>query len=213
MPRSLVRFIVVVAACGTFSCNNLMSSPDGPIAIQPLEEVDATGLEGLRKALEDEYSRQVVVLEALALPAAAINREKGLRYSTDSLLQFLETHQPDSIACTVGITEADIFTTKRNRDGSIKTPASKYAVFGIFGLARRPGRVCVLSRYRLQRGATNLLLQERVRRVAIHEVGHTRGLKHCADTTCVMTSAVEKLNTIDRTNGKFCERCREMVGG
>jgi len=54
------------------------------------------------------------------------------------------------------------------------------------------------------------LLRERLVKEASHELGHTFGLRHCADWRCVMTSshAVERL---DVKEAAFCEACRKPV--
>jgi len=54
------------------------------------------------------------------------------------------------------------------------------------------------------------LLRERLVKEASHELGHTFGLRHCADWRCVMASshAVERLDVKDAA---FCEACRKPV--
>ena len=51
---------------------------------------------------------------------------------------------------------------------------------------------------------------ERLRKEAVHELGHTFGLRHCDDWRCVMASshAVERL---DVKSAEFCARCRRAV--
>ena len=40
----------------------------------------------------------------------------------------------------------------------------------------------------------------------IHEVGHTYGLGHCSNLTCVMGIYNDSYDT-----GKFCENCRKLI--
>jgi archaemetzincin len=54
------------------------------------------------------------------------------------------------------------------------------------------------------------LLHERLLKEAVHELGHTFGLRHCADWRCVMSSShgVERL---DVKGLEFCAACRKQV--
>jgi predicted Zn-dependent protease len=53
-------------------------------------------------------------------------------------------------------------------------------------------------------------LRDRLVKEAVHELGHTFGLRHCADWRCVMSSSygVERL---DVKGADFCPRCRKPV--
>ena len=85
----------------------------------------------------------------------------------------------------------------------------------VFGEAQLGGNCALVSLHRLQEEfyglpANEALLQERLLKEAVHELGHTFGLRHCDDWRCVMTSshAVERL---DVKGAEFCEACREVV--
>jgi archaemetzincin len=58
--------------------------------------------------------------------------------------------------------------------------------------------------------ANSALLLERAVKEAVHELGHTVGLRHCSEWSCVMASthAVERL---DVKSAEFCSRCRRAV--
>lgn len=73
------------------------------------------------------------------------------------------------------------------------------------GLGYQPRQACVVSTYRLSKNN----LKEQYFKVAIHELGHTQGLNHCANISCLMTDAKGK-NTTDKENG-FCERCKAFL--
>src|SRR5690606_37557080 len=106
-----------------------------------------------------------------------------------------------------GVTMGDISITKRNADGTIKDPASKYADFGVFGLGYRPGRASVVSGFRLG-GAGGAVRVDRLVKVAVHEVGHNLGLGHCPEPFCVMRDATERVRTMDQVGRVPCVRCR-----
>lgn len=79
----------------------------------------------------------------------------------------------------------------------------------VFGEARCPGRVAVISTSRLKRDPANemSLFENRVVKEAVHEIGHMLGLKHCPDSTCVMHFS-ESLEDTDRKHAGFCRNCQ-----
>ena len=85
----------------------------------------------------------------------------------------------------------------------------------VFGEAQLDGNCAVVSTARLEEEFYGLpsreeLFRERLVKEAVHELGHTFGLRHCADWRCVMTSshAVERL---DVKGAEFCSACRKPV--
>ena len=77
------------------------------------------------------------------------------------------------------------------------------------------GYCAVVSTARLQEPFYGMphredLHRERLVKEAAHELGHTFGLRHCADWRCVMSSShgVERL---DVKGTEFCASCRERV--
>ena len=85
----------------------------------------------------------------------------------------------------------------------------------VFGEAQLDGNCAVVSLARLQEEFYGMpprddLLRERLVKEAAHELGHTFGLRHCADWRCVMASshAVERL---DVKGAEFCGACRKPV--
>lgn len=79
----------------------------------------------------------------------------------------------------------------------------------VFGEARLPGRVGVISTCRLKpRSGDNLdLFHNRVAKEAIHEIGHMLGLKHCSKTSCVMHFS-RGLSDTDLKSMDLCEDCQ-----
>lgn len=85
----------------------------------------------------------------------------------------------------------------------------------VFGEAQLGGRCALVSLHRLQEEfyglpANDDLLHERLAKEAVHELGHTFGLRHCGDWRCVMASthAVERLDT---KGADFCAACQQVV--
>ena len=78
------------------------------------------------------------------------------------------------------------------------------------GLAYRPGKSSIISKFRLKNNDKKLEL-ERFKKVVIHEFGHNLGLPHCENTHCVMTSAAEKISTIDTEKMELCSKCKRQL--
>jgi len=81
----------------------------------------------------------------------------------------------------------------------------------IFGEAECPGKAAIISLHRLRpefygKPSSWSLFIERAVKEAIHEIGHTLGLRHCPDSTCVMHFSLH-IGMTDRKRGEFCEAC------
>jgi len=83
----------------------------------------------------------------------------------------------------------------------------------VFGEAQLGGRCAVVSFYRLQppdkSSYPSTILQKRIVKVAIHELGHTFNLTHCKNN-CVMKRSYN-LKDIDKTSSSFCYYCNILL--
>jgi len=87
----------------------------------------------------------------------------------------------------------------------------------VFGEAQVSGLSAVVSTFRLREELYGLpgdgaLLLDRLTKEAVHELGHTFGLRHCDDWTCVMASS-NSVERLDIRTTSFCEKCRVGVEG
>lgn len=171
------------------------------IAIQPLGKVNAQHLAEVKAGLEKSYGLRVELLAMRLLPKEAWYEPRG-RYRAEKLLTHLDTAVPAAQAAVViGITEKDISTTK-----------DEHVDWGIFGLGDLVGRTCVVSTFRLSaRGADEKKLRDRLRKIAIHEIGHVAGLEHCPTAGCVMRDAEASIAKVDAESGEFCAACKERA--
>ncbi|MCW1921025.1 hypothetical protein OKA05_00570 [Luteolibacter arcticus] len=167
------------------------------IALQPLGPVKAERIAVVKRGLEEAFGVKVALLENRPLPKSAWYAPRS-RYRADDLLEHLKEIVPAKHPVVIGITEKDISTTK-----------DEHVDWGIFGLGELDGRSCIVSTFRLgARGADEAKLRDRLRKVAIHEIGHVTGLPHCPQATCVMQDAEASIETVDRETGIFCEPCK-----
>jgi len=122
------------------------------------------------------------------------------QYHSTAILQRLDTRPPDPQVRLLGITDLDLYV-----------PVLTF----VFGEAQMGGRCALVSVHRLREEfyglpASQDLLHERLTKEAVHELGHTFGLRHCENWHCVMASthAVERLDT---KGADFCPACRRVV--
>ncbi len=181
------------------------------IAIQCLGKYNADRLNQVKEAIIQYYGVEVEVYEPKPMPKEFFVNIKSPRYRADSIIKHLKSIKPDSVDLILAYTSHDISSTKRGPLGQVKEPKSKYLDWGIFGLGYRPGPSCVISDFRLNgKNETQTIL--RLKKVALHEIGHNLGLSHCEnDQSCFMRSAAEKISTIDAVNLNLCDVCRKRV--
>tara|TARA_R110000751_G_scaffold59972_4_gene125531 strand:+ start:173 stop:781 length:609 start_codon:yes stop_codon:yes gene_type:complete len=200
------KLLVLISILALFSC----STKTKTIGIQPYGDIDSKVLDAMTEILKTSYQTQVYVLDKKKLPQEAFINIKSPRYRADSLLIDLKKQCPDSIDYIIGITSKDISTTKRNTNGDIKTPESKYSDWGIFGLGYKPGKSCVVSTFRIKNVEASLF-KSRLQKISVHEIGHNMGLDHCKTEKCVMQDAVESINTVDLANFELCTNCHHKI--
>lgn len=194
-----ISLIVLITSCG-------QKHKRLTIGIQPLGTADTAELTQVKKSIQAIFDADVYILEAVELPQSAFINIKSPRYRGDSLLLFVMRNKPDSINFIIGFTAQDISVTKRNIDGSIKAPSSKYKDWGVFGLANLGGTTSIVSSFRLK--GNKALFLERLSKISIHELGHSFGLPHCTNDSCIMQDAAESIQTIDRVEINFCAKCK-----
>lgn len=176
-----------------------------PIHLIPLADGEATGpdlslLEVLAAGLARVFQTPCRITPDLFDVCFALDAGRGQYYSTAILQRLQRRCDPD--ARILGVTSCDLFV-----------PVLTF----VFGEAQLEGNCATVSLARLREEAYGLparedLLRERLLKEAVHELGHTFGLRHCTDWRCVMTSshAVERL---DVKGVDFFVACRRIVFG
>ena len=170
-----------------------MNAPQMPltITIQPFADADTQQVNYVFREVRKIYPR-VEIRKAIPLPAQTYYKPRH-RYRADSLLRFLDRRNRAG-HLTIALTSKDISWTK----GSIQD-------YGIMGLGLCPGNACVASTYRLSKTNT----KDQLYKIAIHELGHTQGLKHCPVQTYFMRDAEGKNHTNELSG--FCSSCTKHL--
>ncbi|MCF8084621.1 MAG: archaemetzincin family Zn-dependent metalloprotease [Deltaproteobacteria bacterium] len=133
----------------------------------------------------------------MTTPAYAFD-EKRQQYNSKLILRYLMDLNHRSLRF-LAVTQLDLFV-----------PILKY----VFGLAQIEGQCAIISTYRLRpeyygHAPNPALFMERVKKTALHELGHTMGLTHCRDRRCIMHSATTIEDT-DVKRARFCPTCHEI---
>jgi archaemetzincin len=176
-----------------------------PIALQSFGKIDQNLIEKVVKGINDVFCKvEINVQPAIPLPKYAYYQPRK-RYRAEKLLRYLRSYYDNKVkkkyAKVIGLTYKDISTTK-----------GQHKDWGIFGMAFLNTGPCVVSTYRLKRGAKSQKhFMERLIKVIIHELGHAYGLDHCTTKSCVMQDARGTIKTVDNNSGHFCSRCREKL--
>jgi archaemetzincin len=204
LPAIMYYFVAAMCLCSCVQ-NEPAKSVDEPlsvinrptnelvISIQPFDDLSEKYLEYVVRELRKVYPR-VSVQPPIKLPLSALNHS-GIKYRADSLISFLR-NRSDGLKyehVTLGLTSKDVSVTRGQTTDCC-----------IMGLAYRPGKACVASLYRLKSSnkSANFF------KLAVHELGHTQGLYHCHERTCLMRAT--KKNHFDELTG-FCPRCKEIL--
>lgn len=202
--------LFAIASLLLIACSDRPAPAELTVALLPYKGFGAKECRVVKDAVLQCYGARVTVLPTKPLPQAAFIKVKSPRYRADSLLQIQQRAMPKGADYVIGLTHRDISFTKTDASGAVKSPAWKYGDFGIMGLGKCPGPVCVVSDFRL-RHKNSSVQNQRLAKVAIHELGHNLGLPHCPDKKCVMTDAVERISTIDNARAGLCSKCKKKI--
>jgi len=210
IPQTLLmKYFLFILAFLLLSCQSKVDQTT-VLGIQPYNDFPKDKTDTLAKVISEFYDLKTVILPEIQLPKNAFTQVKSARYRADSLIKIQRRTKKDSLDFILGLTHHDISVTKRDSDGTIKSPEYRYADWGIMGLAYCPGNSCIVSTFRIKHPDQQKHFT-RLKKVAVHEFGHNLGLPHCPDKSCVMTDAVESVATIDNAQLALCEACKSKL--
>ncbi|MGA2386737.1 MAG: archaemetzincin family Zn-dependent metalloprotease [Candidatus Bathyarchaeia archaeon] len=166
------------------------------IGVLPVGQVPSEVLTGLIQGLPRVFPDTdcLAVKEPLPVPADAFVKDRN-QYSSSVILSQIRLFAASNEAFdrVLGVVDVDVFAVGLNY---------------VFGEAYSPGKAAMISLWRLKPsfyGETAGLdvLFSRVQKEAVHELGHTLGLQHCAKGSCVMHFSNSVFDT-DKKESLFC---------
>lgn len=166
------------------------------ICLLRIGELEPQLLHSLRTHLTQVFSIPVVLSSQSLDPAFSFHPERRQYHATELLARLDKVENPAAWRM-LGVTTADLYI-----------PILTF----VFGEAQLSGRCAIVSLHRLRQEFYGLppdrrLLETRLLKEALHELGHTLGLVHCDDHRCVMSPA-HSVEWIDVKEARFCPRCR-----
>jgi len=143
--------------------------------------------------LEHIFGLPCLIDENRLDPTFAFNTGRNQYYATQMLQHLFTLRQwPGRV---LGVTPVDLFV-----------PVLTF----VFGEAQLEGHCAVVSHFRLAEPDRPELLLERLKKEAVHELGHTFGLRHCHRWECVMSSS-HSVERLDVKSASFCAECKQAM--
>jgi archaemetzincin len=167
------------------------------ISVVPVNTIDPQLLTRLALCLEERFLASCIVRASLTLPKSALNSvRKQLFFG--SIAAKLAGANDDAESVVLGVTEYDLYKTSHHF---------------IFGSASESHRTAVVSLHRLRaefygEPADENQLFQRLLKEAVHEIGHSLGMKHCYNARCPMYYSNSVFDT-DNKYSNFCEACEK----
>lgn len=162
------------------------------ILISPIGALDPAILAKISQAVQKVFGLQTENISLLTDAEFAFNPSRG-QYSSTLILEKLTDLAPDQAFKILALCEIDLFI-----------PILTY----VYGEAQLSGKSCIVSFFRLKKQAE--AFDRRAIKEAIHELGHTFGLRHCPDHACLMHYG-RSIDDVDRKSDQFCRYCRVML--
>jgi len=176
-----------------FIIHSFFVSPD-TVHIQPLGNVRSGYIKVVEQSIKSFYGFNCKILPAVSEDASLYTLSKSKYDASKILKRFSSSHR------TVVVTQKDISHWKD----------AKHPEWGILGLGALDSNTCIVSTHRL--GTDDKMVESRLRKVVIHEIGHNLGLSHCnSKMNCIMKDVNGTIKTIDSSNPDICSSCRKKV--
>jgi len=169
------------------------------LQLLPIGTLDHGLLMSIAPALADTFGMPCEIMPQALDPQFAFHHERQQYHSSELLTHMLNRMAPDCWR-VLGVAEVDLYI-----------PILTF----VFGEAQMGGPCAVVSLHRLRQEFYGLpadfdLLQERLLKEAVHEIGHTVNLTHCDDYSCAMAPS-HAVEWIDLKDSGLCTTCQDKI--
>lgn len=163
------------------------------ISIYCMGGYPADSVQYLEVCLRKYFPNVRVMPNNINLPSQYFNKERN-RYLASGLLDELVKHRNND--AVIGVTDCVIFKPNKKSD-----------TFGIMGMSYTNTFKSIVSTKIPLNGKEQS--KDNICKLALHELGHGFGLKHCPNETCYMVDA-EGTMKIENAIG-FCDSCKHVL--
>ncbi|MBU2646473.1 archaemetzincin family Zn-dependent metalloprotease [bacterium] len=166
--------------------------------ITPIGNCSDRQLMAVAEAVGVQFGVHTQTKKTLADVEFALDSERNQYHST-RILEALQAYAPEQAGKIVALVQVDLFIP---------------ILTHVYGEAQLDGRACMVSSHRLKEDLKTLDLEEELTRRVIkevyHELGHTFGLLHCKDASCIMHYC-RSIRDVDRKSESFCRYCKVLL--
>jgi archaemetzincin len=172
------------------------------LLVQPLGKIDKETITSLKSILEERFGFEILLADEMSIPLYTLNPRRR-QFHAPTILRRLKKIDENANKI-LGVATVDLYV-----------PGLNY----VFGQAEIDGRVALISLYRLRpefdAKTSNptegkALFLERAGKEAVHEIGHTLGMRHCPTSTCVMHFSNSIADT-DKKDDTFCPDHQKLL--
>ncbi len=153
----------------------------------------------LQRALEQSFQVDCDIIPTVLDPSPMFHSQRR-QYHSSELLSAMQKLVSGECWRLLGVTDNDLYI-----------PILTF----VFGEAQMDGQCALVSTRRLRQEFYGLapnedLLENRLLKEAVHEIGHTCGLTHCDNYLCAM-AASHAVEWIDLKEASLCPDCRKEL--
>lgn len=195
----LIVLLILVESIAIKTGHTMNIEMEKKICIIPIGSIDKEILYYTQKELSERFNMKIDLGEKQEDPNYAYNKKRRQYHST-RILKRIHNLRLSGYDRILGITDVDLFVPELT------------FVFGEADIARK---VALISLVRLRQEFYDLqedifLFKKRVITEAVHELGHTYGLRHCTNSNCVMFFS-NTLGDTDRKGSTPCDTCKKAI--
>ncbi len=170
------------------------------ITLLPVGDIEGDLLPWLGRSLKKVFNTGIDRCAVMKFPRDAYNPVRDQYLAALILMWMRQCLSPGEQEKVLGITEKDLYADDLNF---------------VFGQAEMPGQLAVISLARLHPSFYGhveklKIFRQRMLKEAVHELGHTWGMKHCSNPVCVMHFSLSLKDT-DKKEYNFCDSCKKEL--